>query len=632
MNLLLRKKNGSSFVGFSYNRDFLRPLVYLMSIENLRNIAIIAHVDHGKTTLVDKLLSQSGTLDRKDVGSERLMDSNDQEKERGITILAKNTAINWNGYRINIVDTPGHADFGGEVERVLSMVDSVLLLVDAVDGPMPQTRFVTSKAFEQGLRPIVVINKVDRPGARPDWVLDQVFDLFDNLGATDEQLDFPVIYASALNGVAGMEADDLAEDMTPLYEMIIRDVPAPQVDVEGPLQMQISALAYDSYVGVIGVGRISRGKLKPGQQVIVKSADGKERKGKVLNVKGYLGLEQIETQLAGAGDIVCINVIDGLGISDTLCDPDHIEALPPLSVDEPTVSMTFIVNDSPFAGLDGKYVTTRNIKDRLEQELIHNVALRVKPGDTPDKFIVSGRGELHLSVLIETMRREGFEIGVSRPEVVQKIVDGKIHEPFEQVVIDVEEQHQGSVMEELGMRKAEMTNMAPDGKGRVRLEFSMPSRGLIGFRGTFLTLTSGSGIMTSIFDHYGPAKEGEKFTRKNGALVSMIKGKTAAYSLFNIQARGRLFLGHAIDVYEGQIVGIHSRANDLVVNPVKGKQLTNVRASGTDEALTLVPPIKHTLEQALEFIEDDELVEVTPISIRLRKKRLTETERKRAPK
>jgi GTP-binding protein len=632
MNLLLRKKNGSSFVGFSYNRDFLRPLVYLMSIENLRNIAIIAHVDHGKTTLVDKLLSQSGTLDRKDVGSERLMDSNDQEKERGITILAKNTAINWNGYRINIVDTPGHADFGGEVERVLSMVDSVLLLVDAVDGPMPQTRFVTSKAFEQGLRPIVVINKVDRPGARPDWVLDQVFDLFDNLGATDEQLDFPVIYASALNGVAGMEADDLAEDMTPLYEMIIRDVPAPEVDVEGPLQMQISALAYDSYVGVIGVGRISRGKLKPGQQVIVKSADGKERKGKVLNVKGYLGLEQIETQLAGAGDIVCINGIDGLGISDTLCDPDHIEALPPLSVDEPTVSMTFIVNDSPFAGLDGKYVTTRNIKDRLEQELIHNVALRVRPGDTPDKFIVSGRGELHLSVLIETMRREGFEIGVSRPEVVQKIVDGKIHEPFEQVVIDVEEQHQGSVMEELGMRKAEMTNMAPDGKGRVRLEFSMPSRGLIGFRGTFLTLTSGSGIMTSIFDHYGPAKEGEKFTRKNGALVSMIKGKTAAYSLFNIQARGRLFLGHAIDVYEGQIVGIHSRANDLVVNPVKGKQLTNVRASGTDEALTLVPPIKHTLEQALEFIEDDELVEVTPISIRLRKKRLTETERKRAPK
>jgi len=603
-----------------------------MSIENLRNIAIIAHVDHGKTTLVDKLLSQSGTLDRKDVGSERLMDSNDQEKERGITILAKNTAINWNDYRINIVDTPGHADFGGEVERVLSMVDSVLLLVDAVDGPMPQTRFVTSKAFEQGLRPIVVINKVDRPGARPDWVMDQVFDLFDNLGATDEQLDFPVIYASALNGIAGLDVDDMAEDMTPLYEMIVKDVPAPKVDVDGPFQMQISALAYDSYVGVIGVCRITRGKLKPGQQVIVKSADGKERKGKVLNVKGYLGLEQIETELAGAGDIVCINGIDGLSISDTLCDPENIEALPPLSVDEPTVSMTFIVNDSPFAGLEGKYVTTRNIKDRLAQELIHNVALRVSPGDTPDKFIVSGRGELHLSVLIETMRREGFEMGVSRPEVVQRIVDGKVHEPFEQVVIDVEEQHQGSVMEELGMRKAELTNMEPDGKGRVRLEFSMPSRGLIGFRGAFLTLTSGSGIMTSIFDHYGPAKEGESHSRKNGALISMVKGKTAAYALFNIQARGRLFLGHAIDIYEGQIVGIHSRGNDLVVNPIKGKQLTNVRASGTDEALTLVPPIKHTLEQALEFIEDDELVEVTPISIRLRKKRLTENERKRGPK
>ena len=603
-----------------------------MSIENLRNIAIIAHVDHGKTTLVDKLLSQSGTLDRKDVGSERLMDSNDQEKERGITILAKNTAINWNDYRINIVDTPGHADFGGEVERVLSMVDSVLLLVDAVDGPMPQTRFVTSKAFEQGLRPIVVINKVDRPGARPDWVMDQVFDLFDNLGATDEQLDFPVIYASALNGIAGLDVDDMADDMTPLYEMIVKDVPAPKVDVNGTFQMQISALAYDSYVGVIGVGRITRGKLKPGQQVIVKSADGKERKGKVLNVKGYLGLEQIETELAGAGDIVCINGIDGLSISDTLCDPENVEALPALSVDEPTVSMTFIVNDSPFAGLEGKYVTTRNIKDRLAQELIHNVALRVSPGDTPDKFIVSGRGELHLSVLIETMRREGFEMGVSRPEVVQRIVDGKVHEPFEQVVIDVEEQHQGSVMEELGMRKAELTNMEPDGKGRVRLEFSMPSRGLIGFRGAFLTLTSGSGIMTSIFDKYALAKEGEAHSRKNGALISMVKGKTAAYALFNIQARGRLFLGHAIDVYEGQIVGIHSRGNDLVVNPIKGKQLTNVRASGTDEALTLVPPIKHTLEQALEFIEDDELVEVTPVSIRLRKKRLTENERKRAPK
>ena len=603
-----------------------------MSIENLRNIAIIAHVDHGKTTLVDKLLSQSGTLDRKDVGAERLMDSNDQEKERGITILAKNTAINWHDYRINIVDTPGHADFGGEVERVLSMVDSVLLLVDAVDGPMPQTRFVTSKAFEQGLRPIVVINKIDRPGARPDWVMDQVFDLFDSLGATDEQLDFPVIYASALNGIAGHDVDAMADDMTPLYEMIVADVPSPKVDVDGPFQMQVSALAYDSYVGVIGVGRITRGQLKPGQQVIVKTADDKERRGKVLNVKGYLGLEQVETQLATAGDIVCINGIDGLGISDTLCDPDNVESLPPLSVDEPTVSMTFNVNNSPFAGLEGKYVTTRNIKDRLEQELIHNVALRVSEGDSPDKFIVSGRGELHLSVLIETMRREGFEMGVSRPEVVTKEIDGEIQEPFEQVVIDVEDQHQGAVMEELGMRKGEMTNMEPDGKGRVRLEFMIPSRGLIGFRGAFLTLTSGSGIMTSVFDHYGPVKEGETHSRQNGALISMVKGKTAAFALHNIQARGRLFLGHAVDVYEGQIVGIHSRGNDLVVNPIKGKQLTNVRASGTDEALTLVPPIKHTLEQALEFIEDDELVEVTPQSIRLRKKLLTENLRKRAPK
>ena len=603
-----------------------------MSIENLRNIAIIAHVDHGKTTLVDKLLSQSGTLDRKDAGSERLMDSNDQEKERGITILAKNTAISWNDYRINIVDTPGHADFGGEVERVLSMVDSVLLLVDAVDGPMPQTRFVTSKAFERGLRPILVVNKVDRPGARPDWVVDQVFDLFDNLGATDEQLDFPIIYASAINGIAGDDAEDMAEDMTPLFKMIVDQVPFPEVDTSGPFQMQISALDYDSYVGVIGVGRITRGELKPNQQVVVKTADGKERKGKVLNVKGYLGLDKVETELASAGDIVCINGIEGLSISDTLCDPEHIEALAPLSVDEPTVSMTFSVNDSPFAGLEGKFVTTRNIKDRLDQELIHNVALRVTQGDTPDKFVVSGRGELHLSVLIETMRREGFEMGVSRPEVVQKLEDGNVLEPYEQVVIDVEEQHQGSVMEELGMRKAELTNMEPDGKGRVRLEFIMPSRGLIGFRGTFLTLTSGSGIMTSIFDHYGPVKDGETHSRQNGALISMINGKTAAYALFNIQNRGRLFLGHAVDIYEGQVVGIHSRSNDLVVNPIKGKQLTNVRASGTDEALTLVPPIKHTLEQALEFIEDDELVEVTPVSIRIRKKLLTENQRKRAPK
>jgi len=596
---------------------------------NLRNIAIIAHVDHGKTTLVDKMLEQSGTLDRKSQGAERIMDSNDQEKERGITILAKNTAIEWEGLHINIVDTPGHADFGGEVERVLSMVDCVLLLVDAVDGPMPQTRFVTSKAFEQGLKPIVVINKVDRPGSRPDWVLDQVFDLFDKLGATDEQLDFPVIYASAINGIAGPEADELADDMTPLFEIIRDKVPQPEVQVDAPFQMQISSLAYDSYIGVIGVGRITRGSLKPNQVVTILDAAGSSRKGKVIDVKGHLGLERISVDEAFAGDIVCINGIDGLGISDTLCDPDSLEALPPLSVDEPTVSMTFSVNNSPFAGQEGKYVTSRNIKDRLDQELIHNVALRVSQGDSPDKFIVSGRGELHLSVLIETMRREGYELGVARPEVIQKEVDGKLQEPFEQVVIDIEEQHQGPIMEEMGLRKAELTNMEPDGKGRMRLEFISPSRGLIGFRGHFLTLTSGSGIMTSIFDHYGEVKVGEITSRQSGVLVSMVKGRTAAFGLFNLQERGRLFLGHAVEVYEGQIVGLHSRGNDLVVNPTKGKQLTNVRASGTDEALTLTPHVVMSLEQALEFIEDDELVEVTPESIRLRKKLLTENERKR---
>jgi len=598
--------------------------------QNLRNIAIIAHVDHGKTTLVDKLLEQSGTLDRRSQGTERIMDSNDQERERGITILAKNTAIEWNDIHINIVDTPGHADFGGEVERVLSMVDCVLLLVDAVDGPMPQTRFVTSKAFEQGLKPIVVINKVDRPGSRPDWVVDQVFDLFDNLGATDEQLDFPIIYASAINGVAGPEADELADDMTPLFEIIRDKVPQPIVDAEAPFQMQISSLAYDSYIGVIGVGRITRGSLKPNQTITIIDSEGKQRKGKVLNVKGHLGLERIDVEEAFAGDIVCINGIDGLGISDTLCHPEHVEALPALSVDEPTVSMTFSVNNSPFAGQEGKYITSRNIRDRLDQELIHNVALRVAPGETPDKFVVSGRGELHLSVLIETMRREGYEIGVARPEVVRREIDGKIQEPFEQVVIDIEEQHQGSIMEEMGLRKAELTNMEPDGKGRMRLEFISPSRGLIGFRGHFLTLTSGSGIMTSIFDHYGEVKMGEITSRQNGVLVSMVKGKTLAFGLFNLQERGKLFLGHAEEVYEGQIVGLHSRGNDLVVNPTKGKQLTNVRASGTDEALTLTPHIAMTLEQALEFIEDDELVEVTPESIRLRKKALTENERKRA--
>jgi len=599
-------------------------------IENLRNIAIIAHVDHGKTTLVDKLLQQSGTLDRKSQGAERVMDSNDQEKERGITILAKNTAVKWNGYRINIVDTPGHADFGGEVERVLSMVDSVLLLVDAVDGPMPQTRFVTSKAFQQGLNPIVVINKVDRDGARPHWVLDQVFELFDRLGATDAQLDFPVIYASALNGVAGLDVDKLATNMDPLFQMVIDKVPPPKVELNGTFQMQISALDYSSYVGVIGIGRIKRGSLKPNQQIVVADKEGKQRKAKVLQVMGYSGLERVEVQEANAGDIVCITGVEGLKISDTLCDPLNVEMLPALVVDEPTVSMTFMVNNSPFAGKEGKFVTSRNIKERLEEECIHNVALRVEPLDSPDKFKVSGRGELHLSVLIENMRREGFELGVSRPEVIQKIVNGETHEPYENVIIDIEDRHQGPIMEEMGLRKADMINMEPDGKGRVKLEYMIPSRGLIGFRSQFLTMTSGSGIMTSIFDHYGPVKGGGVAGRQNGVLVSMAAGKTLTYGLFNLQERGRLFLGHGEEVYEGQIVGIHSRDNDLVVNPTRAKQLTNVRASGTDDALTLVPHIRHTLEQALEFIADDELVEVTPKSIRIRKKLLTENERKRS--
>lgn len=591
-----------------------------MTVKNLRNIAIIAHVDHGKTTLVDRLLQQSGTLDRKSMTTERVMDSNDQERERGITILAKNTSIQWNGYRINIVDTPGHADFGGEVERVLSMVDSVLLLVDAVDGPMPQTRFVTQKAFDQGLNPILVINKVDRPGARPDWVLDQVFDLFDRLGGTDEQLDFPVIYASALNGVAGLDYKDLAEDMTPLLELIIDKVNSPEVNDEGPAQMQISALDYNSYVGVIGVGRIKRGRMKPNMQVIVAGSDGSKRKERILQVTGYVGLERVDVEEAQAGDIVCITGIDKLNISDTICDPEAVEILPPLSVDEPTVSMTFQVNDSPFAGREGKYISSRNLKERLEQELIHNVALRVEPGDNPDKFIVSGRGELHLSVLIENMRREDYEVGVSRPEVIQKEINGEIHEPFEQIVIDIEEQYQGSIMEEMGLRKADLQNMEPDGKGRMKLDFIAPSRGMIGFRSNFLTLTSGTGIMTSVFDHYGPVKTGEVAKRQNGVLVSMISGKTLAYSLFNLQERGRMFVGHGKEVYKGQIVGLHSRDNDLLVNPTKAKQLTNVRAAGTDENLILTPHIQHTLEQALEFVEDDELVEVTPESIRLRKR------------
>ena len=599
-------------------------------IEKLRNIAIIAHVDHGKTTLVDCLLQQSGTLDRRSAGAERVMDSNDQERERGITILAKNTAIEWNGYRINIVDTPGHADFGGEVERVLSMVDSVLLLVDAVDGPMPQTRFVTSKAFEQGLNPIVVVNKVDRPGARPDWVVDQVFDLFDRLGATDEQLDFPIIYTSAILGIAGLDHEEMGADMQALFQTVIDKVPAPLVNSDGPLQMQISALDYNSYVGVIGVGRITRGILSPNSQIVVVNSEGSVRKGRVLQVMGYLGLERVDVESAEAGDIVCVTGIEGLNISDTLCDPATPEPLPPLSVDEPTVSMTFQVNDSPFAGKEGKYVTTRNIKERLERELIHNVALRVEPGETPDKFKVSGRGELHLSVLIESMRREGFELGVSRPEVIRKEVDGVMQEPYEQLVIDCEEAHQGAVMEELGLRRGELENMVPDGKGRIRLEFIIPARGLIGFRSLFLTLTSGAGILTHVFDHYGPIKNTEIIHRANGVLVSMVKGKALGYSLFNLQERGRMFVEPNVEVYEGQIIGLHNRGNDLTVNPIKGKQLTNVRASGTDEALTLTPPVRHSLEQALEFIEDDELVEVTPNSIRLRKKLLLEHERRRA--
>ncbi|MGY3853195.1 translational GTPase TypA [Aeromonas aquatilis] len=599
-------------------------------LENLRNIAIIAHVDHGKTTLVDKLLQQSGTLDRTSEGQERIMDSNDLERERGITILAKNTAIRWNDYRINIVDTPGHADFGGEVERVLSMVDSVLLLVDAVDGPMPQTRFVTQKAFAQGLKPIVVINKVDRPGARPDWVMDQVFDLFDNLGATDEQLDFKVVYASALNGWATMDQDVESENMEPLFQAIVDNVEAPAADAEGGFQMQISQLDYNSYVGVIGIGRITRGRVKTNQQVTIVGADGKTRNGKVGQVLGYLGLSRTEVTDAQAGDIIAITGLGELKISDTICDNGAVEALPPLSVDEPTVNMTFQVNTSPFAGKEGKFVTSRNILERLNQELVHNVALRVEETDDPDKFRVSGRGELHLSILIENMRREGYELAVSRPEVILRTVDGVLQEPFETVTVDVEEAHQGSVMEQLGLRKGEMTNMTPDGKGRVRLDFMIPSRGLIGFQTEFMTMTSGTGLLYHTFDHYGPHKGGSIGERQNGVLISNATGKALTYALFGLQDRGRLFIGHATEVYEGQVIGIHSRSNDLTVNCLKGKQLTNMRASGTDEAQVLTPPIRMTLEQALEFIDNDELVEVTPKNIRIRKKLLTELDRKRS--
>ncbi|GFD70331.1 GTP-binding protein [Alteromonas sp. KUL156] len=599
-------------------------------INKLRNIAIIAHVDHGKTTLVDKLLQQSGTLESRGEQEERVMDSNDIEKERGITILAKNTAINWNDYRINIVDTPGHADFGGEVERVMSMADSVLLLVDAQEGPMPQTRFVTQKAFAQGLKPIVVINKIDKPGARPDWVIDQVFDLFDNLGATDEQLDFQVVYASALNGWASLDADTKEDDMTALFQTIVDQVSAPDADIDGAFQMQISQLDYNSYVGVIGVGRVKRGSVKPNQQVTVVTADGKKRNGKVGLVYGYLGLARHEVESAHAGDIIAITGLGELKISDTICDVNTVEALPPLTVDEPTVTMTFQVNTSPFAGKEGKYVTSRNILERLKDELVHNVALRVEETQDPDKFRVSGRGELHLGILIENMRREGYELAVSRPEVILKEVDGATQEPYETLTIDCEEQHQGSIMEQLGMRKAEMTDMSPDGKGRVRIDFVIPSRGLIGFQTEFMTMTSGSGLLYHTFDHYGPYKGGIIGKRKNGVLIANANGKALTNALFNLQERGRLFIGHGVEVYEGMVIGIHSRDNDLTVNALKGKQLTNVRASGTDEAQTLVPPIRMSLEQALEFIDDDELVEVTPESIRIRKKLLTENERKRA--
>jgi GTP-binding protein len=601
-------------------------------IEKLRNIAIIAHVDHGKTTLVDKLLRLSGTLDRKELESERVMDSNDQEKERGITILAKNTALKWNGYDINIVDTPGHADFGGEVERVMSMVDCVLLVVDSIDGPMPQTRFVTQKAFAAGLRPIVIVNKIDRPGARPDWVVEQVFDLFDSLGATDEQLDFPIVYASALNGISGLEHENLVDNMDPVFQAIVDHVPAPNVDREGAFQMQISQLDYSSFLGVIGIGRIARGNIKTNTQVIAVGADGKKRQGRILKIMGHSGLHRVEVDEAQAGDIICISGLDQIHISDTLCDVNNVEALPPLTVDEPTVSMTFQVNDSPFCGREGKFVTSRNIKDRLEKELLYNVALRVEDGDTMDKFKVSGRGELHLSVLIENMRRENFELAVGRPEVVIKVVDGVKQEPYENVIVDIEEQHQGPLMEQFGLRRGELTNMVPDGKGRMRLEYTIPARGLIGFRNSFLTMTSGTGILTSTFSHYGPIKAGEVSSRQNGVLVSMATGTALTYSLETLQSRGKLFLDPGQSVYEGQLCGIHSRDSDLVINPTKGKKLDNMRASGKDEVIPLVPPIKHTLEQALEFIGDDELVEVTPKSIRLRKKHLTENDRKRAGK
>ncbi len=605
-----------------------------MSIEKLRNIAIVAHVDHGKTTLVDCLLKQSGTFSERTVLAERVMDSNDQEKERGITILSKNTAITWRDNRINIVDTPGHADFGGEVERVLSMVDTVLILVDAMDGPMPQTRFVTQKAFQMGFKPIVVINKVDRPGARPDWVLNATFDLFDRLGATDEQLDFPVVYASALHGYAGLDPSVREGDMTPLYEAIMKHVSPPQVDPDGPFQMRISQLDYSNYVGLIGIGRIQRGKVRTNMPVTVVDKDGKKRNAKVLQVLGFMGLERREVEEAEAGDIIAINGIEGLSISDTICAPSAPEQLPVLHVDEPTISMTFQVNNSPFAGVKehsgGKFLTSRQIRERLMREMLHNVAMRAEETADPDKFKVSGRGELHLSVLIETMRREGYELAVSRAEVIIKEIDGVLSEPFEQLVVDMEEQYQGAVMERLGSRRGQLTSMEPDGKGRVRLDYIIPARGLIGFQTEFRTVTAGTGLLFHVFDHYGPKSEGAIAKRQNGVMISNGQGPSPAYSLVSLQERGRLLVSEGDNIYEGQLVGIHSKDNDLTVNALRAKQMTNVRAAGKDETVQLTPAIKMSLEQALEFIEDDELVEVTPKQIRLRKKHLTENDRKRA--
>ena len=599
-------------------------------MKDLRNIAIIAHVDHGKTTLVDRLLQQSGTLGDRFGPVERVMDANDLEKERGITITSKNTALKWNDYRINIVDTPGHADFGGEVERVLSMVDSVLLLVDAVEGPMPQTRFVTQKAFDHGLRPIVVINKIDRDGARADWVVDQVFDLFDRLGASDEQLDFPVIYASAMEGYATLDLDQRPDDMSALFEAIVEHAPEPEVDVDAPFQMQISSIDYSSFVGAIGVGRIQCGKIKTNSPIAVVEAGGKIRNARILQIMGFHGLERVEVDEAQAGDIVAVTGIEGIGISDTLCDREYPAGLPPLTVDQPTVTMMFQVNTSPFCGKEGKYVTSRQILERLERELIHNVALRVKQTENPDVFEVAGRGELHLSILLETMRREGYEIAVARPQVIFREIDGVRCEPFEDLSVDVEDEHQGSVMEALGKRKGELRDMVPDGKGRVRLTYYIPARGLIGFQTEFLTLTSGSGLLHHVFEEYAPALKIEFAGRRNGALISMSTGKALAFALFNLQARGRMMIGHGAQVYEGQVIGIHSRENDLVVNVLKGKQLTNMRASGKDESIVLEPPIRLSLESALELIGEDELVEITPQSLRVRKKVLTESDRKRS--